>query len=243
MATTFNPLEFNRADFTTALGGGRDYAAKQGGIDNDIASLKTRTTALEGTASDYNIHVIWANQWTGDHEADNKESFSSVKDILEQIIYKGSNNQIDLSGTTLSFSPSGIDDYVSIENGVITFIKPSASETDWEITVSGFTLATGGYYKCTGDDIPSDAGAVVDMLFWDGPKGSPSDWLGYSVKNTDSMDVCYYEVETAVSNGDIVITIDKDYVTNVWRHLVPTFAKKPYDKEWSLPKFDPLSGV
>jgi hypothetical protein len=243
MATTFNPLDFNRADFNTALGGGRDYAAKQGAIDSDIASLKTSMTDATATINSIlnDVQQHKASNVTSFNKVD--DDFSSVKDILEQIIYKGSNNQIDLSGATLSFSPSGIDDYLSIDNGVITFIKPAASETDWEITVSGFTLATGGYYKCTGDDIPSDAGEVVDMQFWDGPKGSPSDWLGVSVKNTDDMSGFYYEVENAVSNGDIVITIDKDYVTNVWRHLVPTFAKELYDKEWSLPKFSPLSGV
>lgn len=244
MASTFNPLNFSRSDFEVALGGGRDYANAKDDIHDDITTLESDVDALTRSTESISDTLTALTGSFASHVDDNKDSFAEVKDLIERIIYKGSNNQIDLSGATVSLVPSDIN--VSMEyDGVLKFIKPSVTENDWTITISGFALAVGEYYKSTGDDIPSNAGEVVTMTFWNGPSGeSGSDWIGYPVVNTDPIDQSVYSnVTTAVSNGDIVIKIDKNYTTNVWRHLVPTCALKPYDKAYSMPKFSPISGV
>lgn len=242
MATTFNPNGYSRNDFKDALSGGMDYHNEKETLQRQINTLNTNDAAQNGYITELQTALT---QHISSNEASFTKvnnSFDEITDIFSQIIYKGSNNRLDLSGATMTLSPSGIN--VQIENGVIKFQKSSVTESDWVITLSGFALEAGEFYGSTGDDIPISAGNVVEMTLYNGPSGdSGTTWFCKTV-NTDVIGVTTaMALSSAVSNGDAVIVIDKDYHDTVRHILIPTAAKDVYDKSFSMPKFPAISEV
>ena len=249
MASTFNPNEFTRSDFEMALSGGKNYWSDKGNIVDPLVStvsamsetVTNTALSLEILTSNFDQHVYDNGVSFSEVNAKINEKFEALRELIEEIIYKGSNNQLDLSNSTFSVVPSDVD--VTYDNGVITFTKPSTTQDPWVITISGVAIEAGTYYMSTGDDLGTTHGMIQAMVM--NLYDDNDDRVAGPIYNNESMASCSFTLSADVTDGSIQIDILSDYWDSeqIPRRIVPTMAKYVYDKEFSMPKFSPLSGV
>lgn len=245
MASTFNPNEFTRSDFEMALDGGKKYWSDKVNIVDPMASTVSAmsqtvaeiSTSLETLTGNFDQHVYDNGVSFSEVNTKINEKFEALRELIEEIIYKGSNNQLDLSNSTFSVVPSDVD--VTFDNGVITFTKASTTQDPWVITISGIAIEAGTYYMSTGDDLGTSRGMVMNLYDDNG------DRVAGAIYNDEPMASCSFTLSADVTDGSIQIGIQSGYwdPEQLPHRIVPTMAKYVYDKEFSMPKFSPLSGV
>ena len=241
MATTFNPNGYNRTQIEQALQGGMYYAQERSDINTSLSEFDEFRVATQDAYLDLSGNL-------SEHKASNVTSFATVdsqmenvKDILFQIVYRGSNNRLDLTSATLTVGAGATG---SIENGVLTLRKTAVTDADVTITISGFKLDGGSgvsYYVNTGDDLNSE-NEIIEMHVYGDEVNNDRNPITIT-SNNDSM--LYYNVSISsnINSGLIEIMIDKDYASSVYFHVIPTFAKKLYRKEFSMPYFKSIAEV
>lgn len=242
MATTFNPNNYSRSQIEDALKGGMDYYGDKSGIDTALSAMETSINDIGYTLT------ATGNELTR-HEESSADTFNyiirkiaAIQDLFDQVIYKGSNNRLDLSSATITEVSSDIT--ATLSNGVLTVRKPSVTQADCSIVISGVKIEAGEYYICTGDDLDSE-----DQIFSMTIKDHSGEAIHYPVyNNDDDMSIHYAEFPSMQSGetdttGSIVIYINKDYYNHVYFHIIPTCAITPYDKSFSSPRFPSLMEV
>lgn len=242
MATTFNPLNYSRSDFEAALTGGKNYYEDKRGILDSLSTINGTVASLQESVGDISSDLALHKQSNDSNFSTVNSKISSIKDLLDQVIYKGSNNRIDLTGATVSTVSSDVT--ATLSGGVLTFRKASVSSSDSSIVITGVAIEAGSYYVSTGDNLNSDD-EIVFMSILD-HSGTA---VGYPVCNTDDMTDHYVTIDTTMAPGEtdttgsIEITIDKDFSSHVYYKLIPVCAVDIYDKEFSTPKFSAITEV
>jgi hypothetical protein len=243
MATTFNPHNYSRSDFEAALSGGKDYYEDKRGILDSLSTINGTVASLQKSVGDVSSDLALHKQSNDSNFSTVNSKISSIKDLLDQVIYKGSNNRIDLTGATISTVSSDVT--ASLSGGILTFRKTSTTSSDSSIVITGVAIEAGSYYVSTGDNLNSDD-EIVSMSILD-HSGTA---VGYPVSNTDDMIDHYVTIAEMApgegetdTTGSIEITIDKDFSSHVYYRMIPVCAVDIYDKEFSTPKFSAITEV
>lgn len=165
-----------------------------------------------------------------------KKLQENTLDILTQIIYKGSANKLHLENATLTVpSVSGVS--ASMESGVITVRKTQETADDVTLTLTGIEVAAGTYFLSTGDTLDSKDEIFLMYIYDD------NDDLQAVISNTDDIVGHALTLNSAITNGKIEITIDKDYASYVYFNVTPVFSVSIFDKAFALPNFPSLLEV
>ena len=195
-------------------------------VDPSISSLTTSLTSVTSTVNTLTTKV------------DNNSA--DVLDILNQIIWEGSINVLDLSSVTFTIDTQSADFTAELKNGVIIARKSAVTSGDIQFTISGIAIEAGDYYACIGDSLHSTSN-IYQMSIYD-----DNNTIVAMYNNTDGSSVSDrgLTITSDITDGKIVFTLDKDFASNAYFKTVPIISEtNNFDKDYAMPYFKPLVEV
>lgn len=233
MATTFNPNGYSRSEIEDALKGGMDYRDSKEEIATVLTNIQTNLSGLDDEVDNIGMTVEQNTahiQLIYSEVGRVKNNIQTLFDLLSQIVYRGSDNKLQLDESNMTVEGTGLT--ATFSDGVLTITKETTIVGDDPyISFTGITIPAGSWYI----GVPKDG----DDVWYAELKDSNDNIMA----NTGSDD----------HSEKFTIAIDyTDCTLNIGVYKVAAFSEKkliPYlssvilNKDTSMPYFKSLIEV
>ena len=239
--STFCPNNYNKTQIAEALKRGYDSSSLISGVDTRVTSIedwKTNTAAPAISSLQSGVGTLSTSVTNLTRKVDNNDA--DIIDILNQIVWKGSINVLDLSSSELTIDTQSDDFEATIKNGVIIAKKRATTSVDMQFTLDNLVIDAGDYYACIGDNLGSSSN-IYQMAIYD-----DNDTIIALFSNNDGSSVSDrgLTISNNITDGKIVFTLDKNYASNTYFQTIPIISEtNNFDKDFIMPYFKPLAEV